>query len=102
MWMSEVNSKKGKNFKEVIEEEKNKGKTYKKIMRTLTGINASVVYGGSFLFFFVVFDVVVYYLLAPSVFVWAALLVVTALVSSLLASRITNVLKHNQWKFKTA
>ena len=33
--------KKGKNFKEVIEEEKKKGKTVKKIMRTLTSLNTS-------------------------------------------------------------
>ena len=97
-----MNSKKGKNFKEVIEQEKNKGKTFKKIMRILSGINASVVYGGSFLLFFVVLDVVIYFLLAPGVFVWAGVLVGTALVSSLLASRITDVLKKNKWKFKSA
>ncbi len=34
-----MRAKKGKNFKEVIEEEKNKGKTVKKIMRTLTSLN---------------------------------------------------------------
>jgi hypothetical protein len=102
--MSEIsmNSKKGKNFKEVIEQEKNKGKTFKKIMRILSSIDSSLVYGGSFLFFFVVLDVAIYLLIVPGVFVWAGALVGTALMSSLLASRITNVLKKNQWKFKSA
>ncbi len=97
----EMRTKQGKNFKEVIEEEKNKGKTFKKIMRTLTRINASVVYGVSFLFVFVVLDLVAYTLLAPTVFVWAGILVVTAIVSSLVASRITNVLKKNQWRYNS-
>jgi len=100
--MSEVRTKKGRNFKEVIEEEKNKGKTFKKIMKILTGIDASLVYGGTFLFFFIVLDVLLYYLFVPVVFVWAGILVGTALVSSLLASRLTNALKKNQWKFKSA
>jgi hypothetical protein len=98
----EMRTKKGKNFKEIIEEEKNKGRTIKKIMRTLTGINTSFVYGGSFLLFFVISDVVIYYLLAPSVLLWTGILVGTALVSSLFASRITNVLKKNQWKYSGA
>jgi hypothetical protein len=98
----EMRAKKGKNFKEVIEDEKNKGKTAKKIMRFLTGLDTSLVYGGSFLLVFVALDVMIYYLLAPSVIVWAGILVATALVSSLLASRITNLLKKNQWKYQSA
>jgi uncharacterized protein YqhQ len=97
-----MRTKKGKNFKEIIEEEKNKGRTVKKIMRTLTSISTSLVYGGSFLLFFVILDAVIYYLLAPNVFLWAGILVGTALVSSLFASRITNVLKKSQWKYKNA
>ncbi len=68
-------------------------------MRVLTRLNEEVVYGGVFLFFFVILDVAVYVLWAPDVFVWAGLLIVTALVSSLLAARISSVLKRNQWKF---
>ncbi len=96
-----MHTKKGKNFKEVIEEEKQKGKTTKKIMRTLTSLNGSVVYGGSFLLSFIALAAVLYFLLAPSVFVWAGLLVVAALVSSLFASRLTSLLKKNQWKYKS-
>jgi mRNA-degrading endonuclease YafQ of YafQ-DinJ toxin-antitoxin module len=50
--MSEIsmNSKKGKNFKEVIKQEKNKGKAFKKVMYMLSSIDSSLVYGGSFLF----------------------------------------------------
>jgi uncharacterized membrane protein len=94
-----IHVKKGKNFKEVIAEEKNKGKLFKKTMKTLTHINSSVLYGSSFLFFFIVLDVVLYVLLLPSVFLWAGLLLVTALISSVLASKITNMLKRQQWKY---
>jgi hypothetical protein len=95
----EMRSKKGKNFKEVIEDEKKKGRTFKKVMHFLTGINTSLVYGGSFLLFFIPLAAVVYYLFAPGVFVWAGILVGMAIVSSLLASRITKALKKNQWRF---
>jgi hypothetical protein len=99
--MSDVmHTKKGKNFKEVIAEEKNRGKTTKKIMRAITSLRTSVVYAGSFLLFFIALAVAMYFLLAPGVFVWAGILVVAALVSSVLASRITSLLKNNQWKYK--
>jgi len=94
-----IRIKKGKNFKEVIAEEKNKGRTFKRVMKTLTSINTSVLYGGSFLLFFIAIDVALYVLLAPSVLVWAGLLVASALVSSILASRITGMLKKQQWKY---
>jgi hypothetical protein len=93
--------KKGKNFKEIIEEEKNKGKTTKKILHILTGLSTSVIYGGSFLFSFLVLSGILYCLIVPSVFLWAGILVVTALVSSLMASRVTNMLKKIQWKYRT-
>jgi hypothetical protein len=99
--MSELREKKGKNFKEVIEDEKNKGRTTKRIMRAITSLSTSVLYGGSFLFLFAVLASVFYFALAPSVFVWAVLLVVAALASSLFASRITNVLKKSQWKYNS-
>jgi hypothetical protein len=67
-------------------------------MRTLTSLNASLVYGGSFLLVFLTIAAVFYFVLALSVFVWAGVLVAAALVSSLSASRITNMLKKNQWK----
>ncbi len=94
-----IRAKKGKNFKEVIAEEKNKGRFFKKTMKKLTSLNSSVIYGGSFLLFFIALDVVLYVLLSPGVFVWAGLLVAAALVSSVLASRITNLLKKQQWKY---
>jgi hypothetical protein len=97
-----MRTNKGRNFKEVIEQEKTKGKTFKKIMRVLSSIDASVVYGSSFLFLFVVLDVIVYFLFVPGVLVWAGVLVGTALVSSLVALRVTNFLKKNQWKLKIA
>jgi hypothetical protein len=95
----EMRSKKGKNFKEVIDDEKNKGRFFKKTMKILTGIDSSVVYGGSFLLFFAALDVTFYFLLAPGVFMWAGILVGTALVSSVLASKITKLLKKQQWKY---
>jgi hypothetical protein len=93
--------KKGKNFKEVIADEKKKGRRFKLFMKKLTSISTSVIYGGSFLLFFVVFDLALYLLLAPTVFVWAALLVGSALASSILASRVTKYLKRQQWKFSS-
>lgn len=96
-----MGTKKGKNFKEFIEDEKNKGKTVKKIMRTITSLNSSVLYGGSFLLVFIVLAVALYFLFVPGVFVWAGILVGAALVSSLLASRITTLLKNSQWKYKS-
>ena len=98
--MSEMWDKKGKNFKEFIEDEKNKGKTFKAIMRAITSLNTEVMYAGLFLAPFIVLSVVMYFVLSPSVFVWAGILVVAALVSSVFASRITSMLKNSQWKYK--
>lgn len=100
--MSEkTHTKKGKNFKEIIEEEKQKGKTTKHIMRALTSLNTSVVYGGTFLFAFLSIAAVLYLLFVPGVFVWAGALVATALLSSLFAAYITGWLKKRQWKYKS-
>jgi hypothetical protein len=99
--MSDMQKKKGKNFKEFIEEDKNRGKTTKKLMRFITSINSSAVYGGSFLAVFLILDVSLYLLFNPGVLIWAGILVATALASSLIASRITNVLKKNQWRYRT-
>jgi hypothetical protein len=96
-----MHTKKGKNFKEVIEEEKNRGKTTKKIMHKITSIDSSVVYAGSFLLLFLVIDIATYVLLAPVIFVWAGILVVSAVVSTIFASRLTKVLKKNQWKYSS-
>jgi hypothetical protein len=93
--------KKGKNFKEVIADEQKKGRTFKLLMKKITGISQSVIYGSSFLLFFVVFDLSLYMLLVPTVFVWAGLLVVSALASSILASRMTKYLKKQQWKYSS-
>jgi hypothetical protein len=94
-----MRTKKGKNFKEVIEGEKNKGKTSKKIMHTLTSINSSVVFSGSFLLLFLMLDVVMYVAMTPMLFVWMGILIVNAVVSSLAASRITKFFKKPQWKY---
>ncbi len=96
-----MRDKKGRNFKEVIEAEKNKGRATKRIMHAITSLNVSLLYGGSFLFLFVVLASIFYFALSPSVFLWAGVLVVAALVSSLFASRITNMLKNNQWKYSS-
>lgn len=97
-----MSSKKGKNFKEIIEEEKTKGKTRKKVMHFLTQINTSVLYCGSFLTVFVVMAVLVYSFLSPDVYVWALALIVAAGLSSVLASRLTNSLKKQQWKYASS
>lgn len=94
-----MHTRKGKNFKEVIAEEKSKGKLFKKIMKTLTSINSSVLYSGSFLLFFIILDIALYVILLPSAFLWAGLLLVSALISSIFASKITNKLKKQQWKY---
>ncbi len=91
--------KKGKNFKQVIIDEKQKGKTYKRIMKTITGISSPVMYTFAFLLIFVSADITFFILLSPSVFVWAGILVGAAVVASLVASRITNLLKKQQWKY---
>jgi hypothetical protein len=94
-----MQSKKGKNFKEVIAEEKQKGKTTKKIMHALTSLSVSVLYAGSFLVCFVALAAVFYFALSPAVFVWAGLLLVAALVSTLLASRFAKMVKKLQWRY---
>jgi hypothetical protein len=94
-----MQSKKGKNFKEIIEEEKQKGKTTKKIMHALTSLDVSVLYGGSFLVCFVALAAVFYFALSPAVFVWAGLLLVAALVSTFLASRFAKLVKRLQWRY---
>lgn len=91
--------KKGKNFKEVIADEKKKGRYFKLFMKTITSFSSSVIYGASFLVFFATIDLTMYLLLVPSVFVWAVLLVVSALASSALASKITHKIKKQQWKY---
>jgi hypothetical protein len=93
--------KKGKNFKEVIAEEKNKGRYFKLVMRRLTSLNSSLLYSVSFLLLFVVIDVAVYALFEPAVLVWAGILVASALASSIFASKVTHMLKKQQWKYTT-
>ncbi len=94
-----MKTKKGKNFKEVIAEMQQKGKTTKKIMHALTSLSVSVLYAGSFLACFVAIAAVFYFALSPAVFVWAGLLLVAALVSTLLASRFTKAVKKLQWRY---
>ncbi len=91
--------KKGKNFKEFIEEEKHKGQTVKKVMRILTGIDSSAMYGGSFLLAFVPIIALIYILLTPSVFIWAGALIVVAVLASVFANYVTKTLKKKQWMY---
>jgi membrane protein YdbS with pleckstrin-like domain len=100
--MSEVSVliKKGKHFKEVIEEEKRKGQTKKSIMRAITSLNESILYSVFFLIAFVAISAVFYFALAPSVFIWAGILVAAAVVSTLFASHMASLLKNKQWKYK--
>jgi uncharacterized membrane protein len=92
--------KKGKNFKEVIAEEQQKGKTKKSLMRTITSLSISVLYSGFFLLSFVSIAAVCYFALAPSVFVWAGVLVLAAAIGTVIASRMTKKLKNIQFKYK--
>jgi uncharacterized membrane protein len=96
-----MSSKKGKNFKEVIAQEKQKGKTKKSIMRTITSLSVSVLYSCFFLLSFVSIEAVCYFAFAPSVFVWAGVLVLAAVVGTLIASRMTKMLKNIQFKYKS-
>jgi len=93
--------KKGKNFKEIIAEEKNKGRYTKLVMKRLTSLNPSLLYSGAFLLVFVAISAAVYALFEPTVFIWAGILVVSALVSSIFASKVTHVLKRQQWKYSS-
>jgi hypothetical protein len=94
-----MSSKKGKNFKEVIAEREHKGATKKSILAKITSLNVSVLYSASFLFSFIVIDALLYFALSPGVFVWAGILVVAALASTLFASRLTSLIKKNKWKY---
>jgi uncharacterized membrane protein YfcA len=93
--------KKGKNFKEVIAEAQQKGKTTKSLMRTITSLDISVLYSGFFLLSFISIAAVCYIAFAPSVFVWAGVLVLAAAVGTLVASRMTKKLKNIQFKYKS-
>jgi len=99
--MSETNmrSKKGKNFKTIILEEKNKGKTSRKIMKIITRIDASILYALSFLLPFTGLATLIYIVLSPDVLIWAAILVVIALTCSIFASRLTKIIKQQQWRY---
>ncbi len=94
-----MRTKKGKDFKAVIAEEKKKGKTFKKLMKIITGLNSSIIYGASFLLAFATADILIYYFLTPTVFIWAAILIGTAIFGSIFASYLTNKLKKQQWKY---
>jgi membrane protein YdbS with pleckstrin-like domain len=93
--------KKGKNFKEVIAEEKKKGRYTKLVMKRLTSLSTSLLYSCAFLLVFVAISAAVYSLFEPTVFIWAGILVLAALVSSIFASKITHLLKKQQWKYSS-
>ncbi|MFB3889592.1 MAG: hypothetical protein ACE14S_08880 [Candidatus Bathyarchaeia archaeon] len=99
MSFEDKSSKKSKTFKQVIEEENNKKKLHNRVMRRITSINASLLYSLSFLLPFVTVAALVYYLLSPSVAVWALLLVVVAGVCSVFASYFTKAIKKKQWLY---
>jgi len=90
--------KKNRNFKEIIQQEKRKT-VLEAVMKRITGINASILYGSSFLSTFVALDILVYWLLTPDVWVWAAILIVVAVACSIFASRVTKILKKQQWRY---
>jgi membrane protein YdbS with pleckstrin-like domain len=92
-------TKKGKDFKQFIKDENQKGRTFKKIMKAITGVRQSVMYAFVFLLIFVTVDVVVYVSFLPPVIVWAGILVAVALAASVLSSRVTSLLKRQQWKY---
>jgi membrane protein YdbS with pleckstrin-like domain len=92
-------TKKGKDFKQFIKDENQKGRTFKKIMKAITGVSQSVMYAFVFLLIFVTVDVVVYVSFLPPVIVWAGILVAVALAASVLSSRVTSLLKRQQWKY---
>lgn len=94
-----MNLHKNKNFKDIIEKEKHKGRNRKRIMKGITGIHASAMYCGFFLSIFVSLDILVFYMLSPSMFVWALSLMITAIVASITSSRLTHFLKKQQWKY---
>ena len=91
--------KKGRNFKEIIAEEKKKGKTSRRIMKRITHIDTSVLYTSSFLLPFVALDAMLYSLLKPNVFMWAGILVGIALICSIFASYLTKTIKKQQWRY---
>jgi hypothetical protein len=96
-----MSQKKGKNFKEVIAEDKQKGKTKRSLMRTITSLDISLLYSGFFLLSFISIAAVCYFAFEPSVFVWAGILVLAAAVGTLVASRVTKKLKNIQFKYKS-
>jgi membrane protein YdbS with pleckstrin-like domain len=91
--------KKGKNFKEIIEDEKKKGKTSRRIMKQITHIDSSLLYALSFLLPFVALDALLYSLFKPDVFIWAGILVGSALFCSIFASYLTKTIKKQQWRY---
>ena len=94
-----MREKKGKNFKEVIEEQKRKGGIREAFMRLITGIDTSILYSFSFLLVFVPLDVLIYWFLVPDVLFWALSLIGSAAVGSILASRVTKIVKKQQWRY---
>jgi hypothetical protein len=96
-----MSQKKGKNFKEVIAEEQQRGKTKRSIMRAITSLDTSILYSGFFLLSFVSIAAVFYFAFAPSVFIWAGILVLAAAIGTAVASRMTKKLKNIQFKYKS-
>lgn len=91
--------KKGKNFKEIIENEKKKGKTSRRIMKQITHIDSSLLYAASFLLPFIALDALLYSLLKPDVFIWVGILVSVAFFCSIFASYLTKTIKKQQWRY---
>lgn len=92
-------TKKSKNFKEIIIQEKEKGRTRRKLLKIITGIDAAIIYSFSFLIMFAITDVLFYLLFTPSVLLWAAFLVGASIVYSIVAHYITNTIKKRQWRY---
>lgn len=97
--MSEDDLSPSKSFKEVIVEKQKKGKTSRKLMKLLTSLDSSVIYCFSFLFPFASAAIIFYCIVIPDIFLWAIFLVVTAVVCSLAAHRLTRAIKKRQWRY---
>jgi uncharacterized membrane protein YfcA len=98
--VEELMREKNRNFKDIIKEQKKqKSRLPEAVMRRITSINTSILYGSAFLIVFLTFDVIIYWLLTPDILVWTIILIVSALLGSIFASRLTKNLKKKQLRY---
>jgi Kef-type K+ transport system membrane component KefB len=94
-----MREKKGKDFKEVIRDEKRQGGVREEALKKITSVNASFLYGLCFLVTFASLDALMYWLLTPGVLLWLIILVASAAVGLFFASRLTRLVKKRQWRY---